>query len=390
MNVLAPFGFYGWGNIGDESTLQGFGRLVSGRAPALRVWLASQDPAHTAKAEPSFKYFRAGSYSLRERWARRRSRAHLIAGGTPIMDNLGEWPLNELVPLVRTAVRLGCPFGCVGVGVETLHQDRSRHLVATELAPHIVHWSVRSERDRHRLESLEVPASRITVAADMAWLLSPVDADFGRRTLARLVPDSDRRISIGVNINLEHAMTAVQPRLTSIVADALDRLITTASVRVLFLCNEVREGQTFDRATALSIRSQMQRPELATIVPNDYFTPQQMLSLISCCDVTLSSRYHFCLFSALQGVPFLALNRSDKVKDLCADLEWTHALELPTLDPGTICRQIEDLLRDSHPSRQALNDRVGTLQRRALLNHAALDALVPQRRHRKPALEGAS
>ena len=29
MNLVAPFGFYGAGNIGDEATLQGFARLLS-------------------------------------------------------------------------------------------------------------------------------------------------------------------------------------------------------------------------------------------------------------------------------------------------------------------------------------------------------------------------
>ena len=50
MNLVAPFGFYGWGNIGDEATLQGFARLMAGSPPKPRVWVASQNPRHTARA----------------------------------------------------------------------------------------------------------------------------------------------------------------------------------------------------------------------------------------------------------------------------------------------------------------------------------------------------
>ena len=46
-----------------------------------------------------------------------------------------------------------------------------------------------------------------------------------------------------------------------------------------------------------------------------------MMSLIANCRLTLGMRYHFCLFSALQDVPFVALQRSDKVADLCWDLD---------------------------------------------------------------------
>jgi polysaccharide pyruvyl transferase WcaK-like protein len=376
MNALAPFGFYGWGNIGDESTLQGFARLVSLHGRGLRVWVSSQNPAHTRKVEPSFKYFRAGEDSLRARWARRTSKAHVIAGGTPIMDNLGDWPLCELVPLVQSAVRSRRPFACVGIGVETLREERSRLLVTSELAPHVVHWSVRSDRDRGRLESLGVPPARITVAADMAWLLSPVDSDFGRRTISRFTPGSDRRILVGVNINFERAMAAQQPRLKAIVAGALDRLLDTVDARVLFLCNEIREGETFDKATAQSILALMKQRDHAAIVPNEYFTPQQMLSLIGCCDLTISSRYHFCLFSALQGVPFLALNRSDKVEDLCLDLHWPHALHLSDLDADHLCDLMTDLRRNRQALSPVLAEQVGHLRNRAGENVTALEALV--------------
>ncbi len=376
MNMLAPFGFYGWGNIGDESTLQGFARVVGQHSSDLRVAVASRNPAHTAKVEPSFQYFPAGADTLRGRWALRRSKIHVVAGGTPVMDNLGDWPLKELVPLVQSAVRSGRKFAFVGVGVETLAGERSRRLVTTELAPHVIHWSVRSDRDRSRLESLGVPSSRITVAADMAWLLPAVGTDFGRSMIARLTPRSDRPISVGVNINFERAMAVQQPRLPGIVAGALDRLLDTLPARVLFLCNEIREGDTFDKAVSESILAQMKQRDHAAIVPNEYFTPQQMLSLIGCCELTVSSRYHFCLFSALQGVPFLALSRSDKVADLCFDLQWPYSISLRDLDADRLSQLMIDLRTNTQTSSPLLASQVEQLRLRARKNLAAIDAVV--------------
>ena len=174
-----------------------------------------------------------------------------------------------------------------------------------------------------------------------------------------------------VNLNERWLHT---PRLKAIVADALDRLVDTVDARVLFLCNEIREGETFDKATAQSILALMKQRDHAAIVPNEYFTPQQMLSLIGCCDLTISSRYHFCLFSALQGVPFLALNRSDKVEDLCLDLHWPHALHLSDLNADHLCHLMTDLKKDRQTMSSMLAGQVEHLRHRARGNLAALDA----------------
>jgi polysaccharide pyruvyl transferase WcaK-like protein len=171
-------------------------------------------------------------------------------------------------------------------------------------------------------------------------------------------------------------MVRLQPRLTTIIAAALDRLIESYHAQVVFLCNEVREGDTFDKAAAQSTLAQMKMRDQAIMVPNDYFAPQQMLSLVGCCDVTVSSRYHFCLFSALQGVPFLALNRSDKVEDLCIDLNVAGALPLASLDVVGMADRLGRLLDDRQAARAAMEVRVGQLRERARANLTTLDALT--------------
>ena len=57
MRLVAPFGFYGSGNIGDEATLLGFGRLIERFGGGIGVDVASSDPAHTKRVEPGFRYY---------------------------------------------------------------------------------------------------------------------------------------------------------------------------------------------------------------------------------------------------------------------------------------------------------------------------------------------
>jgi polysaccharide pyruvyl transferase WcaK-like protein len=375
MNLVVPFGFYGWGNIGDESTLQGFARLAQRFDPKLRVWVASRNVSHTARIQPSFKYYKAVGTDPMRWWGRWRSDAAAFVGGTPIMDVLGEWPLSEVAPLVSAAYSEGKPIAFVGVGTERLQNESSRRTVAEVLAPKVVHWSVRSERDKKRLTDCGVRPESITAAADMAWLLDPVTTDFGKQYLRRLGLALNEPY-VGVNVNSESFMLDQEPRLFEKLGLCLDELVVRYGVRVLFLCNEVREDDMFDRAASLKIQASMTHKERTFLVPNEYLTPQQMQSLIGCCQATLSTRYHFCLFSALQQVPFLALERSDKVADLCWDMRWPYRASLCKLKLSLAGELLADVEKKNAELTAQLAESVGFMRQRAWKNEAALAALA--------------
>jgi polysaccharide pyruvyl transferase WcaK-like protein len=382
MRLVVPFGFYGWGNIGDESTLQGFARLIAMRSRTVApIWVASRNPAHTARVEPAFRYYNAMRRDVRGWWARRRAAVYLFAGGTPIMDILGAYPLADVAPIVSTGYRRGKSIVFVGIGTERLHRPESKRIVADLLAPCVQYWSVRCDRDRDRLTSCGIPADRVTSAGDMAWLLDPVATSWGREFLRQLGVDVNGLL-IGVNVNNEPFMQREAPQLLADVGRFLDGLISGHGATALFLCNDVSEGPTYEKAASLVIRSTMRHADRAILVPNRYWSPQQMLSLVGCCRVTLSSRYHFCLFSALQGVPFIALQRSDKVNDLCSDLEWRWGTSIATATPAVLHALYEDVVERQPVWRTGLAQGAARMRQRALKNHEALDRVIPPREGR--------
>lgn len=380
MRFVAPFGFYGAGNIGDEATLQGFARLLAAWGQVAGTWVASRDPLHTSRVEPSFRYYEAVGRDLRRWWAKYRSDAFVFPGGTPIMDALGRWPLCEIVPIVEAAAHRRKPVGFLGTGTETLGRDESRRLFADDIAPRVRHWSVRCARDKERLANYGVADERITVAADMAWLLDATSLDFGRVQLRKLGLNPDDSM-IGVNVNSESFMVTEQPRLFAIMANFLDAVIGQYDVRVLFLCNEVREGDSFDKAASLKIKASMVNADKTFFLPNEYWTPQQMMSVIGCCGTTISTRYHVCLFSALQDIPFLALQRSDKVADLSWDLEWIYGIALSDLDDSKLIEMFSDLQKRRDVLTTALHQRTREMHDRALLNQRTLDSMSSEAWH---------
>jgi polysaccharide pyruvyl transferase WcaK-like protein len=369
-NIAVPWGIFGSGNIGDDAMLQGFAEVVKrDTEQPIRVRVASRNPAHVSRVVPSFRYFRSkGTMGAVHRWAMRRVEAYLIVGDTPVMDYLGPWPLTEIARIAETAKARKKRIACLGVGTEHLSEERSVRRLTEQIAPVVEHWTVRTEKDKIRLAHYGVDERRVTVAADLGWLVPPVDTSFGMRWLDHLEHGGDAPL-IGVNITHDRWSLDLLPELPSLIARVLDSVINRSGAHVMLFANEVREGQGFDSAGIQEVLSKANRVDHMFAVPNRYWRPQEAMSFVACCSVTLTMRYHFAIFSALQSVPFVSLSRLGKLKDLCEDLGWPHEVSLE----DAVASDVESLLCRALESRDHLS---ATLRqtRQAMVSRARLNA----------------
>jgi polysaccharide pyruvyl transferase WcaK-like protein len=376
-DLVLPWGIFGSGNIGDEAMLQGFAELIrSNGAQTSRVWVAARNPSHSARVVPDFRYYKfGGRISLARRRALQRSKAHLIVGDTPIMDYLGSWPLTDIVKITNFAQTRSKKIACVGVGTEQLLDDRSISKLRDQIAPLVEHWTVRTAEDKLRLGGYGVAEERVTVAADLAWLVAPVDTSLGRRWLRELGSRAGAPI-VGVNVTRDMWSIRQAPHLLDAVAAALDSIIATHDADIMFFANEVRTGPEFDSAAIEEVLGRAKRPERMFRIPNRYWQPQEALSFIACCSATLTMRYHFALFSALQGVPFVSLSRLGKLKDLCADMRWPHDLSLADANAEAMKSHLGSCLADGRLLDPVLQSSTRRLHDRAGRNIRSIQAVL--------------
>lgn len=375
MKLVAPWGFYGMGNTGDEGTLSGFARLLALSGIAADVSIGCGDPAHTARVESAFRYFSVFGNDPRRWWAKFRGTAQAVIGGTPVMDVQGDWPLREIVPVLRIAERRNLPFAFVGCGIEELRQAKSNSILRDEVIPRAHCWSVRSERDSNRLVSAGASKDRITIAADLAWLIDPAnDPGMSRRLDDQGI--GPPKTLIGVSICNENLCLDRHPEMADALAGALDALISERDALAIFLCAEVRDEPEFDRAAAGRVRARMSRADRALILPRHYHTPRELMTVIGRCSMVFSMRYHVCLFSAIQGVPFIGLERSDKVSDLCWDLGWPSRIALPFDEADALIGMARGLMQGRSAAQAQLRASAWVMRERAMRNRVPLDALI--------------
>ena len=288
----------------------------------------------------------------------------LLIGDTPVMDQWGlAWPLLANAEKLRLCHELGKTVHALGVGVDRLQNQEGLQIFQESYLP-IASWSVRSKHCKQALLNMGVNEERIVVGADWAWLMSPrIDSEWANESLQKAGASTDR-LPIGVNLVNEIWKDDVEMKKAW--GSLLDRLIEKYDAQVFFFCNESREGGYFDQAAAAEVRQLMSHPSV--MVPNRYYEPEQMISLLSCMQLTLSQRYHFTLFSVLADVYPISIQRGQKMEGLNQELDLPFVGDMTHLDEESIEREIAAVLSDPEAKMEPL--RVGRkhLETRAMNN----------------------
>lgn len=367
------FNGLGSGNIGDEAMFVAFADrygLPSGTTVEV------SDPSHPIiKTLPDRYTYTDWRDNDRNNQSAKASRAGLLVGNTPVMCEWGlDWPMRALSARLSFFHSEGIPVHAVGVGVDDVRDPEAREIFRSAFLP-IASWTVRSPQCRSALLDLGVLPEKIVVAADLAWLFSPDIADrpWAEDFWKKRGIDLSRPL-LGVNVVNER--WADRPEVKRAIAWALDRLITETGMQVAFLCNETREGAYFDAGAAKDVIGMMNRESV--LVPNFYFTPSQMIALLSACTITLSQRYHFTIFSILAETVPLSFSRGQKMTSLLSELEDIPVGTMETCDPEALTERIGEALTDRSGIRSRQKTTADRQKQRASAGFAFIDALKSQ------------
>ncbi len=267
----------------------------------------------------------------------------LLVGDTPVTEAEGiHWPLRFLAPRLDYFHQRSLPVDAIGVGVDRLHSAEARALFRSFFLP-IRSWTVRSIQCRDALLELGVAEHRILVGADWGW------AYRRRQDLSGWAGDLWR--SLGVDprqpllvINVVNLIWAslIEPKRA--IAVALDELSRSDSFQIAFFCNEVRDGEFFDGHAARSVQALMNRPSV--LVPVAYYSPDEVLALLSHASVTIAERYHFAVESVLAGTVPVNIVRGQKMCGLTEELGLPVAGRVDDVAPSELIRVVRSAVAD--------------------------------------------
>jgi len=179
-----------------------------------------------------------------------------------------------------------------------------------------------------------------------------------------------------VGVNVVNERWAGLNEVKNAIAMALDHIIRESAVQVAFLCNETRDGAYFDFAAAREVTAMMK--EESYIVPNHYFTPSQMVALLSHCSLTVSQRYHFTVLSILAGTPCFSFARGQKMEGLLEEFGEAPVGTMDSCDAKVLRKRIMSTLHNRSGIQEHQKLVARHLSLRAINNFYFVDTLKPK------------
>lgn len=343
------YGYYGFGNAGDEAVLAGMLRGLRQHGPDNAHYVVlSGNPAHTATWH--------GTAALpRDHWRTvwreaKQADAWIFGGGSLLQDVTGPWTLPYYMAVLTLLLGRRQNVFFHGHGIGPI-QNRFNRKYAALLLRRVQRVSVRDTASAALLAQFGVAPDRLHAATDTAFLL-PATAARVRRKKAVPTIGLALRDWTGSEQWQKPCMRAVQ------------RFAQATDGRIVF----IPMHEPDDRQTARRIQA-AERME-ATIVPEAHTVAARMQQLAAC-DIVVSMRLHAGILSALAGVPAVMCAYDPKVTAFAQHVKWpVH--DVQRLEEQALLHSLHTTWKQRDHIAQQTEQRVRTLQHMAQQDIAAL------------------
>jgi len=367
-------GSYGGMNLGDEAILHGMLSELRRSVPA-EVTVFSRNPEDTLARHGVARALRTRDMPRDElRPEVERLDLLIVGGGGILFDAEAHLYLRE----AQIAIDAGVPVLVYAVSVGPLTKREPRDLVAQTLARATI-VTVRDRPSRHLLEEIGVRRP-IEVVADPALLVQPGEAPEnllegeGVRPAARLIGISVREPGVA-------APDLDETDYHGLLADAADFMISRYDATLIFLPLEQR---VLDVQQSHAVIARMAYAPRAHVLKQNY-TVTEMLGIVKRLDFSVAMRLHVLIFSALRGVPFVALPYAGKVEGFLEAFEMSMP-GVHEVRAGQLIARIDEAWDYRHELKQKIAAHLPEMQEKARIpNRLAVELL----KGRAPAAAGA-
>ena len=365
-------GYYGFGNMGDESLLDVIAATLAEEIPGVRIAALTRHPKADAR--------RTGlrcvpRFSLQAIAAIAGAKLLISGGGSLLQDSTSRRSLKYYAGVLSTAEMFGVKAYIYANGIGPV-RDKSNRKLTAKVVDRAAEVSVRDADSADELRRLGVTREKIRVTADPAFLIRPYDEHRLARTMDRLgVKDGFFAVSlrppVQKNTDVSSTHTADE------VVDACVKITEKYGlVPFVIPMQTVQDGEICRYFTEKYNERMRGKGRTALL-----YTPEnapELIGVLSKAEFVIGMRLHAIIFASSAEVPVVGLEYDPKVASMMKALGQPFVVDLGTSADigGETAACVERIMEDRAGIGQTLAARAAEMRQRCREDLATAHGLI--------------
>lgn len=317
-------GYYGFGNLGDESLLDVITSSVSESYPGIKIAALTKNPRVDGKRTglkcvsrfnlPSVASMLAGSKLL------------ISGGGSLFQDSTSHRSLGYYAGVIKMAKLLGCKTFVFANGIGPIGHESNKKLTA-QVVNSADSVSVRDGDSRRELVAIGVPEKKVRLSADPAFMIKPA-SDHDTETLKAKLGIHGGYFVLSVRpLNVRAGVAAGDDEAS----EAIVRKTAEACVginREMGLMPVIVPMQlSADLDICRRVAEKIHESGVGSVIYEADSAPM-LMGILAGAEFTVGMRLHMIIFASTVGCPVIGLSYDPKVSSMMNELGQEYCAEL--------------------------------------------------------------
>ena len=358
-NDVILSGYYGFGNMGDDSLLLSIASQLRAIDPQVRITALTKDPKKSQLKYGVRCINRLNVFAIRREM--KRAKLLISGGGSLLQNNTSEKSLNYYIAIIKLAKRAGLPVMVYSNGIGPVYGERSVEKVKKVLSE----VDLISLREPSSLEFLQEvglkPRRKIEVTADPALTVKPIDRNRLDYIEDRLGIDTKNNkyyaLSVREYENLRTGGNMSKSEFTARVAasmrDIYDRL------GLLPLVVSVQNVADFEISRAVCREFEKLSGKKAILAQG--LSARELTALLSKMEFAAGMRLHMLIYATNACIPAIGIAYDPKISAFLEYSGHDEPIDISNFTPEDILSRAEHTVSHRNALCEKLRARHGEL-----------------------------
>ena len=338
-NDVILSGYYGFGNMGDDSLLLSIAAQLRAIDPDVRITALTRDPKRSQLKYGVRCVNRLNVFAIRREM--KRAKLLISGGGSLLQNNTSEKSLNYYIAIIKMAKRAGLPVMVYSNGIGPVYGDRSVEKVKKVLSE-VDLISLREPSSLEFLRKIGLKTDReIAVTADPALTVKPIDDSRLAYLEDKLGIDTKANkyyaLSVREYENLKTGGEMSKTEFTRRIASAMNEIHS----RLGLLPIVVSVQNVVDLEISRAVCREFEKVSGQKAVLAQGLSSRELTALLSKTEFAVGMRLHMLIYATNACVPAIGIAYDPKISAFLEYSGHDEPLDMSSFTPEDILTRVE-------------------------------------------------